>query len=157
MFKDHSSDYVLTDKDLQYLHLLAKQFQNIDKASTEIINLRAILNLPKGTEHFLTDIHGEFESFNHVINNASGVIKEKIDLLFGKKLDQNSKKELATIIYYPEKKLKLIENKNHNWYKITLYRLVQLCRLVPYPSCLARIEFLGTYLREILNHPHRWH
>ncbi len=130
MFKEIENEYNFSEKDIRYLNMLSKNFPTIESASTEIINLRAILNLPKGTEHFLTDIHGEYESFNHVINNASGVIKEKIDLLFGKKLSKKSKKELATIIYYPEEKLQKISNKDHNWYKITLYRLVQLCRLV---------------------------
>ncbi|MHC1683367.1 MAG: fructose-1,6-bisphosphatase [Clostridiaceae bacterium] len=119
--------------ELKYLSLLSKQYPTINTASTEIINLQAILNLPKGTEHFLTDIHGEYEAFNHVIKNASGVIKRKIEDIFGNSLRESEKKSLATLIYYPEQKLDIIlkEEKNiEDWYKITLYRLIDLCRFV---------------------------
>lgn len=116
---------------LKYLQLLSKQYPSIDDVSTEIINLQAILNLPKGTEHFLTDIHGEYEQFQHVLKNASGVIKSEIERIFGNSLTLAEKKELATIIYYPEQKL----NKNsahkrsiNDWYKITIYRLIEVCR-----------------------------
>lgn len=121
------------NKELKYLSLLSKQYPTINTASTEIINLQAILNLPKGTEHFLTDIHGEYEAFNHVIKNASGVIKRKIEDIFGNSLRESEKKSLATLIYYPEQKLDIIlkEEKNiEDWYKITLYRLIDLCRFV---------------------------
>lgn len=126
-----TNDMLLAHK--QYLKLLSQQYPTINEASTEIINLQAILNLPKGTEHFLTDIHGEYEAFNHVLRNASGVIKRKIDEVFRNTLKQNEKKSLATLIYYPEQKLELIlkEEKNiEDWYKITLYRLVEICREV---------------------------
>lgn len=121
----------LRDKD--YLILLSKHFPNIAAASTEIINLSAILNLPKGTEHFISDIHGEYESFNHVIRNASGVIRTKIEDIFGSTLMENEKKTLATLIYYPEEKLQELEKKGpltKDWYRITLLRLLQVCKLV---------------------------
>lgn len=127
----------LSDKDIEknfkYLNLLSKQYPTINEASTEIINLQAILNLPKGTEHFLTDVHGEYEQFIHVLKNASGVIKNKIDDIFGNRLIQNDKKSLCTLIYYPEQKLDIILKQQKNiddWYKITLYRLIEICRNV---------------------------
>lgn len=90
-------------KDIKYLELLSKSFPTIQSASSEIINLEAILNLPKGTEHFVTDLHGEYEAFQHVLRNASGVIKRKVDELFGSQLRDAEKKELCSLIYYPEK------------------------------------------------------
>lgn len=116
-----------------YLRLLAKQYPTIAEASTEIINLEAILNLPKGTEHFLSDIHGEYEPFIHVLRNGSGVVKRKIEDIFGNSLMESEKKSLATLVYYPEQKLEIVlkEEKNiDDWYKITLYRLIELCRFV---------------------------
>ncbi|MDV4151059.1 fructose-1,6-bisphosphatase [Clostridium sp. AL.422] len=116
-----------------YLKLLSKQYPSIAEASTEIINLEAILNLPKGTEHFLSDIHGEYEPFIHVLKNGSGVVKRKIEDIFGNSLMESEKKSLATLVYYPEQKLEIVlkEEKNINdWYKITLYRLIELCRFV---------------------------
>jgi fructose-1,6-bisphosphatase-3 len=121
------------EKNLRYLTLLSKQYPTINEASTEIINLQAILNLPKGTEHFLTDVHGEYEQFIHVLKNASGVIKRKVDDIFGNRLVQNDKKSLCTLIYYPEQKLDIILKQQKNiddWYKITLYRLIEICRNV---------------------------
>ncbi|MDE7033166.1 MAG: fructose-1,6-bisphosphatase, partial [Muribaculaceae bacterium] len=94
--------------DLRYLQLLARSFPSIAKASTEIINLEAILNLPKGTEHFLTDIHGEYEAFQHVLKNASGTIKRKVNEIFGNSMRECEKKELCTIIYYPPENLELL-------------------------------------------------
>lgn len=117
--------------DTQYLHLLSKLFPTIAKASTEIINLEAIMNLPKGTEHFLADIHGENEAFQHVLKNASGNIKRKVNELFGNSLRESEKKELCTLIYYPEQKLELIkasEPELEDWYHITLHHLVKVCR-----------------------------
>ena len=87
------------ERDMHYLQLLAKSFPNVPAASTEIINLSAILNLPKGTEHFLADIHGEHEAFIHVLKNASGRIKRKVDEIFGEYLPAQAKKELCTLIY----------------------------------------------------------
>lgn len=119
--------------ELKYLKLLSKQFPTIAEASTEIINLKAILNLPKGTEHFLTDIHGEYEAFNHVLKNGSGVIKRKIEYALGDVLSEKESKTLANLIYYPEQKLELIlkEEENINeWYEKTIYRLIEVCRQV---------------------------
>ncbi|KMT21946.1 fructose-1,6-bisphosphatase [Clostridium cylindrosporum] len=119
--------------ELRYLKLLSKQYPTIAAACTEIINLQAVLNLPKGTEHFLTDIHGEYEAFNHVLKNASGVIKRKIKDSLGNSLTEKDVKSLATLIYYPEQKLELILKNEQNiddWYKVTLYRLVEICRHV---------------------------
>jgi fructose-1,6-bisphosphatase-3 len=127
----NDNDDIFDENSINYLKLLSKQYKSIDAASTEIINLQAILNLPKGTEHFLSDVHGEYEAFNHVLKNASGVIKRKIDDIFGNSLRESEKKSLATLVYYPEEKLKLIiktENNLDDWYKITLYRLIQLCK-----------------------------
>ena len=123
----------IIEKDLRYIQLLAKQYPTISSASTEIINLQAILNLPKGTEHFISDVHGENESFTHMLKNASGVIKRKIDDVFGNSLREEQKAALATLIYYPEQKLDLIrqtENNLEDWYKITLYQLIELCKNV---------------------------
>lgn len=123
----------IIEKDIRYIQLLAKQYPTISSASTEIINLQAILNLPKGTEHFISDVHGENESFTHMLKNASGVIKRKIDDVFGNSLREEQKAALATLIYYPEQKLDLIrqtENNLEDWYKITLYQLIELCKNV---------------------------
>lgn len=128
-----SDDEEVIVREIDYLKLLAKQYSTIDEASTEIINLQAILNLPKGTEHFLSDIHGEYESFNHVLKNASGVIRRKIDDIFGNSLREAEKKSLATLIYYPEQKLEFIMKKETDiadWYKITLFRLIHICKVV---------------------------
>ncbi len=119
------------EKDMRYLQLLAHSFPTIADASTEIINLQAILNLPKGTEHFLADIHGEYEAFQHVLKNASGNIKRKVNELFGNTLRESEKRELCTLIYYPEQKLeiiKAIEDEIDDWYHITLHQLVKVCR-----------------------------
>lgn len=122
-----------TDKEIKYLELLSEKFPNIQEVCTEIINLKAILNLPKGTEHFLSDLHGEYESFLHILKNASGVIKTKIDETFGNSMTNDERKKLATLIYYPEEKLELIkrETKDINeYYKITLYRIIEICRVI---------------------------
>lgn len=118
---------------LKYLKILANQYPNIAAASTEIINLQAILNLPKGTEHFLTDIHGEYEQFNHVLKNGSGAVRRQIDEEFGNTLSNRDKKSLATLIYYPQEKLDIVAQEEDNiedWYKITLHRLVQITKRV---------------------------
>ena len=119
--------------DLRYLQLLSHSFPTIADASTEIINLEAILNLPKGTEHFLTDLHGEYEAFQHVLKNASGAVKRKVNEIFGHTLRESEKKELCTLIYYPEEKLQLIKEKEKDlddWYLITLNQLVKVCQNV---------------------------
>ena len=119
------------EKELKYLKVLSKQYPSISKASTEIINLEAILNLPKGTEHFISDIHGEYEQFVHILKNGSGVIKRKIEELFSNSIRDSEKKTLATLVYYPEQKLELIEKEEDNiddFYRIYIYRLVELCK-----------------------------
>ena len=123
----------MDDMELTYLKILAGQYPTIASASTEIINLQSILNLPKPTEHFMTDIHGEYEQFIHVLNNGSGSIKRKIDEEFGNTLSIKDKKSLATLIYYPKEKLEIIRKSEDNlkdWYKITLHRLVQITKRV---------------------------
>ena len=120
-------------EDLRYLQLLSHEFPTIAAASTEIINLEAILNLPKGTEHFLTDLHGEYEAFQHVLKNASGAVKRKVNEIFGHTLRESEKKELCTLIYYPEEKLKLVKEREgdlDDWYMITLHQLVKVCQNV---------------------------
>ncbi len=118
---------------LEYLKLLARQYPNVQAACTEIINLRAIQNLPKGTEHFLSDVHGEFEAFQHILNSASGVVRVKIDELLGSTVPRSDRDQLATLIYYPEEKLEEIEREcddMREWYRITFHRLIDLCCLV---------------------------
>ncbi len=124
-----SHHYTETDK--HYLQLLSQSFPTIADAAKEIINLEAIMNLPKGTEHFLADLHGESEAFQHVLKNASGNIKRKVQELFGNTIRESEKKELCTLIYYPEQKLELIkaqEKDLDDWYRITIHQLVKVCR-----------------------------
>ena len=118
--------------ELKYLNLLSQKFPTVQAACTEIINLESILNLPKGTEHFLTDIHGEYETFSHILRNASGMVRKKIDAVYQYTLSDKSKNQLATLIYYPEEKLELIEKEEEdleNWYAITLRRLIEVARV----------------------------
>ena len=120
-------------EELKYLSILAEKFPTIQSVCTEIINLEAILNLPKGTEHFLSDLHGEYESFLHILKNASGVIKTKIDEIFKNVMTQDERRRLATLIYYPKEKLELIKKETENmdeFYRITLYRLIKICTVV---------------------------
>lgn len=119
----------------KYLKLLSKEFKNITEVAEEIINLKAILNLPKGTELFLSDIHGEYEPFTHILNNGAGIIRSKIDDVFENQTTEKGRSTLATLIYYPEEKLKLIKEEYNKqsldeWYTITLYRLVEVARKV---------------------------
>lgn len=117
--------------ELKYLELLSKTYTNIAKTSSEIINLQAIMNLPKGTEYFLTDIHGEYEAFSHVLRNGAGSIKRKINEIFKDSLTENEKQELATLIYYPKERLEILEKQKSNflkWKHKTIYRLIVVCR-----------------------------
>lgn len=117
------------ERDLNYLRLLAKSFPTVQSASTEIINLEAIMNLPKGTEHFVTDLHGENEAFEHVLRNCSGVIKRKVEDIFGHEMRESEKQDLCTLIYYPEDKLKIVKQKEEDfdeWAKVTLLRMVRV-------------------------------
>lgn len=121
----------MKELEARYLERLAQLYPTIAKASTEIINLQAILNLPKGTEHFLTDIHGEYEAFSHVLKNGSGSVRRKIDDVFGNTMSSKDKQSLATLIYYPTEKMDRIRKEEENmedWYKITLYRLIEVCK-----------------------------
>jgi fructose-1,6-bisphosphatase-3 len=123
----------ILQNDIRYLQLLSKSFPTIAAASTEIINLEAILNLPKGTEHFLTDIHGEYEAFQHVLKNASGTVKRKVNEIFGNSLRESDKRNLCALIYYPKEKLRLVkatETDLDEWYNITLNQLVKICQSV---------------------------
>jgi len=99
---------------MKYLKELAVRYPNVAAASTEIINLQAILHLPKGTEHFMSDLHGEYEAFCHILNNCSGVIREKVDLLFGETLSDFDREEICTLIYYPVEKLELVRKEGKN-------------------------------------------
>ena len=116
--------------ELKYLSLLSKKFKNIPDTATEIINLQAILNLPKGTEHFLTDIHGEYDAFNHVLKNGSGSIRAKINDIFQDSISNFEKKELASVIYYPKEKVEYVSKSMINmdkWYKTIIYRMIEVC------------------------------
>ena len=133
-------------EELRYLRQLAKQYPTVQAASKEIINLQAIMNLPKGTEHFVSDIHGEHEAFLHMLNSCSGVVKEKLDELFGNSLTRTDRDELATLIYYPEEKLDLVAKQIgeasdlDEWYRITLHRLVRLCRWVSFKYTSSKVR-----------------
>ena len=124
---------IFTDEELHYLRLLARQYPTVEAAGTEIIRLKAILNLPKPTEHFMSDIHGEHEAFLHILNSGSGEIKEKLEELFATSMTQRDMNDLATLIYYPTSKLALVADEEENldeWYRLTIHRLVDLCRFV---------------------------
>lgn len=151
---------------LHYLEQLAELYPTIGRASTEIINLQSILYLPKGTEHFLSDIHGEHRAFSHVLRNGSGAVRKKIDDVFGHTLSTADKMSLATLIYYPQKKMELVKQEEEdieNWYKISLYRLIEVCKTVSskYTRSKVRkmlpedyayvIEELITEKQEVLN------
>lgn len=121
------------ERDRRILELLAQNFPTISAASTEIINLEAILNLPKGTEHFVADVHGEYEAFRHILKNASGNIKRKVREIFGSTLRDSEIKDLCTLIYYPRPKLEIIKDNDQdisNFYQITLNQLVKVLRSV---------------------------
>ena len=124
-----------TEPDLHYLQMLSRQYPTVQAASTEIINLQTILNLPKGTEHFISDVHGEYEAFLHILNSASGAVREKVDELFSTSVSKADRDQLSTLIYYPNEKMEEISRKMDSegleeWYRITLHRLIDICRLV---------------------------
>ena len=115
----------------KYLELLAEKFPTTQSVFTEVINLEAILNLPKGTEHFVSDVHGEYEAFEHILNNCSGVIRERVGQAFAMELTRDEQADLCTLIYYPELKLRRLREQDRltsEWYAITLTRLVRLAR-----------------------------
>ena len=130
--KDKAMKKTFSEHDMHYLRLLSTSFPTVAAAATEIINLEAILNLPKGTEHFLADLHGESAAFKHVIKNASGNIRRKVSELFAGDIRDKERRELCTLIYYPEEKLELIKAAESDdlddWYHITIHRLVAVCR-----------------------------
>ena len=118
---------------LAYLQLLSQQYPTVQAASTEIIRLRTILNLPKGTEHFMSDIHGEYDAFLHILNSCSGEVREKIKDVFGNSMSQQDQRNLATLIYYPRAKLELVADREKDlegWYRETLHHLIQVCRFL---------------------------
>lgn len=120
-------------KDDKYIKLLAEKYPSPQSVCREIINLEAILNLPKGTEHFMSDIHGEYEAFCHILNNCSGVIREKVKLLFGEELSVNECREICTLIYYPKEKLDMLEREGkltENWYRMTLNHLIAVAKFL---------------------------
>ena len=124
---------IFTPEQLHYLRLLSKQYPTVQDAGTEIIRLNAILNLPKGTEHFMSDIHGEHEAFLHILNSGSGEVKEKLEELFGNAMTQRDRNDLSTLIYYPQSKIALVSDETEDmdeWYRLTIHRLVDLCRFV---------------------------
>ena len=146
-------------KDEKYLELLAEKYPTEQAVCREIINLKAILGLPKGTEHFMSDLHGEYEAFCHILNNCSGVIREKVDLLFEETLSDIDREEICTLIYYPEQKLELIRQREKDlddWYLITLNQLVKVCQNVSSKYTRSKVrkampEAFGYILDELLH------
>lgn len=122
-----------SDEHLRYLRLLSQKYKTVAAAASEIIRIEALLRLPKGTEHFMSDLHGEHEAFVHILNSASGVIREKIDTVLGPNVPAEERAELATLVYYPNQKLPELKARQpdlHAWYRLTLLRLIDLCRFV---------------------------
>ena len=148
-------------EDLRCLNMLARQYPTVQAASTEIINLRAILNLPKGCEHFISDIHGEHEAFLHILNSGSGVIRRRLDELFANEAPRAALDELATLIYYPEEKLADLSpgiTDPDEWYRIVLHRLVEVCRSVSAPYSRSKVRKslpadTAYIIEELLNTP----
>ena len=137
-----------TAGELRYLRLLSKQYPTLQAASNEAIRLEAILNLPKGTEHFMSDIHGEHEAFLHILNSSSGEVKEKLNEFFAMQMSARDRNDLATLIYYPEAKLNMVVQTEENldeWYRLTIHELVQFCRFVSVKHTRAKVR---TYIPE---------
>ncbi len=123
----------ITDDRIKFLRLLSEKYRSRQQVCTEIINLQAILNLPKGTEHFMSDLHGEYEAFSHILNNSAGVIREKVDMLFEETLTPRERSSLCTLIYYPEEKLEKINEEGRNteeWYRFVLQNLIELAKML---------------------------
>ncbi|WP_294410280.1 fructose-1,6-bisphosphatase [uncultured Ruminococcus sp.] len=145
--------------DIKYLRLLAKEYPTIESAASEIINLSAIRSLPKGTEYFFSDIHGEYEAFLHMLRSASGMIKIKIDLVLGKTVSAADREKLAELIYYPEKEIARLTNSGElsdEWKRLTIYRLILVCETVSAKYTRSRIrkripEDMVYILDELLN------
>ena len=129
--------------DKKYLTLLANKFPTIDSAVSEIVNLSAIRSLPKGTEYFFSDIHGEYEAFLHMLKSASGMIKNKIDIALGKTVSAAEREELAYLIYYPDRKIKELHSCGRltdEWYRLTIYRLILVCEAVSAKYTRSRVR-----------------
>ncbi len=145
-------------QDIRYLQLLRKQYKTIQAASAEVAHLRAVLRLPKGTEHFLSDLHGEHQAFLHILHNASGVIKRKINDLYGNILSSHERDMLSTLIYYPDEKLALLKKQGvlcDEWYRLTIYRLVEVCRMCSVKYTRKRVRDamprgMGALIEELL-------
>ena len=143
-----STKITFTPEQLHYLRLLSKQYPTVQAAGSEIVKHRAVLNLPKGTEHFMSDIHGEYEAFLHIMNSGSGEIREKLELVFEGVLSQQDIADLATLIYYPREKLAMAADRQEpmdSWYHITLQRLVRFCRYVSTKHTRSKVR---TYIPE---------
>ena len=126
-FEKYTPEYI------KYLELLSREYPTQEDTFTEIINLQAIINLPKGTEHFMSDLHGEYEAFYHILNNCSGVIREKVEMIFSNSLSREERNDLLTLIYYPKEKMDLIERDNDftdAWARRTLHQLLRLAKLL---------------------------
>ncbi|MBR0280383.1 MAG: fructose-1,6-bisphosphatase, partial [Oscillibacter sp.] len=147
--------------ELRYLRMLSRQYPTVRAASTEIVNLQAIMNLPKGTEHFLSDVHGEYEAFLHILNSCSGVVREKLGDLFSATVSRTELDQLATLIYYPKEKLEQLQPQIADldeWYRITLHRLTEVCRLVSAKYSRSKVRAAlpkeYAYIIEELLHTH---
>lgn len=148
----------LEESDLRYLRVLARSYPTIASCATEIVNLNAILHLPKGTEHFITDLHGEYDQFLHILKNGSGAIRRKIDDEFGRTGRMSEKKEMAALIYYPREKLaqiKKTETHMAEWYRITIYRLISICKMAESKYTRSKVrkaipEEFGYIIEELL-------
>ena len=151
-------DHRFSAQDIRYLKLLRKQYRTIQEASAEVAHLRAVMHLPKGTEHFLSDLHGEHAAFLHILHNASGVIKRKINDLYGNILSTHERDMLSTLIYYPDEKLALLKKQgvlSDEWYRLTVYRLVEVCRMCSVKYTRKRVRDampreMGALIEELL-------
>ena len=150
-----------TPEELRYLKMLSRQYPTVRAAGTEIINLQAIMNLPKGCEHFISDVHGEYEAFLHILNSCSGVVRERLDFLYQDTMPRAKLDQLATLIYYPEEKMEELRPQIEDldeWYRITLNRLMEVCRLVTARYSRSKVRKAipadYTYIIEELLHTH---
>ncbi len=152
-------DMQFTPSQIRYLKLLRREYRTIQEASAELAHLRAIQKLPKGTEHFLSDLHGEHGAFLHMLHNASGVIKRKINDLYGNLLSTHERDMLATLIYYPDEKLALLKRQNvvnDEWYRLTIYRLIEVCRVCSVKYTRKRVrdampKDMGALIEELMS------
>ena len=143
----------------KYLQLLAEKFPSVESAASEIINLSAIRSLPKGTEYFFSDLHGEYEAFLHILKSASGIIRNKIDIVLGKTLSASERERLAALIYYPDREIKRVRESgawSDEWQRLTIYRLVLVCETVSAKYTRSRVrksvpEKLRYIVDELLN------